>query len=390
MGARLRTAVDDSAPYTRLRLTRREALFGAAAFLAPLPASVTAATPAATAPGTSAGHSSLIRLDSNENPYGPSPAARQAILASVAEAPRYAAATIANLTSQLAAHEGVADSQIVIGTGSGELLKMAGLLGMTTAAGGELVASRPTFEELPEFAAKLGMKIHWVAPDSAHRHDLAAMRAAITDLTRLVYVCNPNNPTGTAVTRDALEAFVRSVPVECTVIVDEAYMDFVDRPGVATLAGLVKEVPNVIVLHTFSKLHGLAGLRIGYAVMPLALAPRFSALSLTWPNTTGLSAAIASFNDHAFQHSTRAALVGDRARVHAALDRLGLQRADAQGNFVFFDTGAPLKRFQDHMLAAGIKVGRHFEGYDSWARVTIGVHREVERFLAALPRALGA
>ena len=94
--------------------------------------------------------------------------------------------------------------------------------------------------------------------------------------------------------------------------------------------------------------------------------------------------------DHAFQHSTRTALVGDRARVHAALDRLGLQRAEAQGNFVFFDTGGPLKRFQDHMLAAGIKVGRHFDGYDSWARVTIGVHREVDRFLAALPRALGA
>jgi histidinol-phosphate aminotransferase len=232
--------------------------------------------------------------------------------------------------------------------------------------------------------------VHWVAPDGSHGHDLAAMRAAVTDLTRLIYVCNPNNPTGTAVTRAALEAFVRSVPVECTVVVDEAYMDFVDRPGVATLAGLVKDVPNLLVLHTFSKLHGLAGLRIGYAVAPPALAPRLAALSLTWPNTTGLSAAIASFNDHTFQHRTRAALVGDRARVHATLDRLGLQRADAQGNFVFFDTGGPLKRFQDHMLAAGIKVGRHFDGYDSWARVTIGVHREVDRFLAALPRALRA
>ena len=385
MGARLRTAVDDPAAYARWRLTRREALFGAAALLAPLPASVMAA-----APGTSAHRSSLIRLDSNENPYGPSPAARQAILASVGEAPRYANDSITNLTTQLAAHESVAKSQIVIGTGSGELLKMAGILAMTTAAGGELVASRPTYEELPEFAAKLGMKVRWLAPDGTHGHDLAAMRAAVTDLTRLVYVCNPNNPTGTAVTRDALEAFVRSVPAACTVIIDEAYMDFVDRPGVATLAGLVKDMPNLIVLHTFSKLHGLAGLRIGYAITPVALAPRFAALSLTWPNTTGLSAAIASFNDHAFQHSTRAALVGDRARVHATLDRLGLQRADAQGNFVFFDTGGPLKRFQDHMLAAGIKIGRHFDGYDTWARVTIGVHREVDRFLAALPRALGA
>jgi len=273
------------------------------------------------------------------------------------------------LTDQLAAHEGVAASQIVIGSGSGELLRMAGLLASTTAAGGELVASRPTYEELPEFAAKLGLKVQWVAPDADHRHDLAAMRAAVT--------------------RDALESFVRAVPANCTVVADEAYMDFVDQPGVATVAPLVKDVPNLIVLRTFSKIHGLAGLRIGYAIAPAALAPRYAALSLVWPNTTGLSAATASFNDHAFLKTTRTAIVGDRMRVHAALDRMGLRRADSQGNFVFFDTGAPLKQFQDRMLAQGIKVGRHFDGYDTWARVTIGVRHEVDRFLAALPGAVG-
>jgi len=241
---------------------------------------------------------------------------------------------------------------------------------------------------LPEFAEKLGLKLHWIAPDADLGHDLPAMRAAVTELTGLVYVCNPNNPTGAAVTRDALESFIRSVPAHCTVIVDEAYMDLVDQPGVATVAGLVKDVPNMIVLRTFSKIHGLAGLRVGYSISPVALAQRFAALSLTWPNSTGISAATASFNDHAFLRATRAALVGDRARVQATLDRMGLRRADAQGNFVFFDTGAPLKTFQDRMLAAGIKVGRHFDGYDSWARVTIGVHREVDQFLAALPRAL--
>src|SRR5260221_5863771 len=246
-----------------LRLTRRAALFGAAAFLAPIPASVLAAAPRALA-----SKSALIRLDSNENPYGPSPAARQAIIASVGEAPRYADVTIDTLTKQLAAHEGVADSQIVIGTGSGELLRMAGLLAVTALPGAELVAARPTYEELPQFAEKLGLKIHWVAPDADLRHDLPAMRAAVTDLTRLVYVCNPNNPTGTAVTRDALERFIRSVPAHCTVIVDEAYMDLVDRPGVGTVAGLVKDVPNMIVLRTFSKIHGLAGLRVGYSISP--------------------------------------------------------------------------------------------------------------------------
>ena len=214
------------------------------------------------------------------------------------------------------------------------------------------------------------------------------MRGAITQLTRLVYVCNPNNPTGAAVTRAALETFIRSVPVSCTVIVDEAYIDLADQPGVATVAALVNDVPNVVVLRTFSKLHGLAGLRIGYAIAPAGLAQRLAALSLTWPNATGLSAAIASFNDHDFLKTTRAALTGDRAKVHATLDRLGLHRANAQGNFVFFDTGGPLQRFQERMLAEGMKVGRHFDGYDTWARVTIGLHQEVDRFLQALPGAL--
>ncbi|MEX0898083.1 MAG: histidinol-phosphate transaminase [Steroidobacteraceae bacterium] len=368
-----------------MRVTRRNALIGAAALLAPFPASLLAAEPSA--PADPRG---LIRLDGNENPYGPSPAARQAILASVGKAPRYADETITTLTNQLAAHEGVDVSQIVIGTGSGELLRMAGLLAITTGSGGELVAARPTYEELPVFAEKLGIKVRWVASDRDHRHDLSAMRGAVTERTRLVYICNPNNPTGTAVTRDALETFVRSVPPECTVIVDEAYIDFVDQPAVATAAKLVKDVGNVIVLRTFSKIHGLAGLRIGYAITPTALGQRFAALSLTWPNTTGLSAAIASFNDHVFLKTTRTALVGDRTRVHAALDQMGLHRTDAKGNFVFFDTGAPLNRFQDRMLAEGIKVGRQFDGYDTWARVTIGVHSEVDRFLAALPRALAA
>jgi histidinol-phosphate aminotransferase len=379
------SAVDDAASFTLARLSRRSALLGAAALLAPFSRGAADAAPGA--PKMALGP---IQLNGNENPYGPSPAARQAILASAGNAPRYADASIKALVEQLAAHEGVPAAQIAIGSGSGELLRMAGLLASTTAPGGEIVASRPTYEELPEFAGRLGLKVRWVAPDAAHRHDLASMRAAISEATRLVYVCNPNNPTGAAVARDALEAFIRSVPASTTVIVDEAYMDFADHPGVATVAPLVKDVPNLIVLRTFSKIHGLAGLRVGYGISPPALAARYSALSLVWPNTTGIAAATASFNDHAFLKTTRAAILADRARVQATLDRMGRARADSQGNFVFFDTGAPLRQFQDRMLARGIQVGRHFDGYDTWARVTIGLRSEVDRFLAVLPEALGA
>jgi histidinol-phosphate aminotransferase len=364
-------------------LTRRTALLGAAALFSPLSAVVVQARPRPIAPppGT-------ILLNGNENPYGPSPAARQAILASADSAPRYADATIEELARQVSAREGVPAAQIWVGSGSGELLRIAALLASTTAPGSELIASKPTYEELPEFAGRLGLQVKWTAPDAAHRHDLAAMRAAVTDRTSLVYVCNPNNPTGAAVTREALEAFVRSVPATATVIVDEAYIDFVEGAAFGSVAGLVQKVPNLIVLRTFSKLHGLAGLRIGYSLASEAIAKRFADLSLVWPNNTGLQAALASYNDKAFLQSTRASILADRARVHAAIDKLGLPRTEAQGNFVFFDTRVPLQGYRDRMLAQGIKVGRPFAGYDTWSRVSIGRTEEVDRFLAALPAAL--
>jgi histidinol-phosphate aminotransferase len=367
------------------RLTRRDALLGAAALFAPLVPTIGHARtrPPAPLPGT-------ILLSGNENPYGPSPAARQAIIASAGEAPRYASSSIDTLVALIAAREGIPIAQLVVGSGSGELLRMAALLASTTMPGSELVACRPTYEELPEFAGRLGLKVQWVAPDAAHRHDLAAMRAAVTQRTSLVYVCNPNNPTGTAVTRDALEAFVRSVPATATVIVDEAYIDFVDGAGVGTVAALVHKVPNLVVLRTFSKIHGLAGLRIGYSISSAAVAKRFADLSLVWPNTTGIDAALASYNDRAFLESTRDAILADRARVHAKLDGLGLQHTAAQGNFVFFDTGMPVQQFRDRLLARGIKVGRPFDGYDTWSRTTIGRREEVDLFLAALPAALRA
>jgi histidinol-phosphate aminotransferase len=366
-------------------LTRRSALLGAAALLAPLGPEIALARarPAPPPPGT-------ILLNGNENPYGPSPAARQAILASADGAPRYADATIAALANQVAAKEGVPVAQVMVGSGSGELLRMAALLASTTAPGSALVASKPTYEELPEFAGRLGLQVLWVAPDASHRHDLTAMRAAITPRTSLVYVCNPNNPTGTAVTRDALEAFVRSVPSATTVIVDEAYIDFVAGAGLGTVAGLVQKVPNLIVLRTFSKLHGLAGLRVGYSLASVELAQRYADLSLVWPNNTGMDAAIASYKDSDFLQSTRAAILADRTRVHAAIDARGLPRTDAQGNFVFFDTKMPIQQFRDRMLAQGIKVGRPFEGYPTWSRVSIGRREEIDRFLAALPSALAA
>lgn len=380
-----RVSIADAAADPVPLLTRRSALLGAALLLSPLVPVIASARPrpAPPPPGT-------ILLNGNENPYGPSPAAKQAIVASADGASRYAYGSIDQLAAQVAAREGVPVAQVMIGSGSGELLRMAALLAATTAPGSELIASRPTYEELPEFAGRLGLQVRWVAADAAHRHDLTAMRAAITERTSLVYVCNPNNPTGTAVTREALAAFVRSVPATATIIVDEAYIDFVEGAAFGSVAELVHKVPNLIVLRTFSKIHGLAGLRVGHSIASADIARRFADLALVWPSSTGVAAALASYNDQPFLQTTRAAILADRARVHAAIDKLGRPRTEAQGNFVFFDTGMPAQLFRDRMLAQGIKVGRPFEGYDTWSRVTIGRREEVDRFLAALPGALGA
>jgi len=372
------------------RLSRRTALLGAAALLAPLAPRFAGAAPAAAAavPATRPA-AGPIRLDSNENPYGPSPAARRAILASAVEAPRYADDAVQELIAALAEYQHLDRTQIVVGSGSAELLNMAAMLAAEAGPGGELVAAEPTFEQLPTFAANVGVQTKWVPLDAGHAHDLAAMHAAITPRTRLVYVCNPNNPTATAVRRDALEAFIRSVPAPTLVLVDEAYIDLADGDGIGSVIALTKDCPNLIVLRTFSKIHGLAGLRVGYGMAQPALAARLRNIQLAFPNVAGLRAAIASLGDHLFITETRRALITDRLRVESTLDRLGCTHTRSQGNFVFFNVSMPVTAFRQAMLDRGVKVGRPFVRYDQWARVTIGTHTEVDRFLELLPAALG-
>ena len=371
------------------RLSRRTALLGAAALLVPLAPGLGAAAPAVVTAPEAHPATGPIRLDSNENPYGPSPNARRAILASAAEACRYADDAIQELIAALADYQHVERAQIVVGSGSAEILNMAAMLAAAPGPGGELIAAQPTFEQLPAFAASVGVDTKWVPLDAGHAHDLAAMRAAVTPRTRLIYVCNPNNPTATAVRRDALEAFIRSIPAPTLVLVDEAYIDLADADGVATVVPLTKDCPNLIVLRTFSKIHGLAGLRVGYGVAAPALAERLRNIQLAFPNVAGLRAAIASLADQRFVTETRRALIADRARIEATLDRLGCAHTRSQGNFVFFDVAMPLPTFRKAMLDRGVRVGRPFVRYDQWARVTVGTRDEVSRFLELLPGALG-
>jgi histidinol-phosphate aminotransferase len=319
----------------------------------------------------------------NENPYGPSPAARRVVSELIPSGCRYPSdAAIGDLVAAIAAREGVGADHIITGTGSGELLRALGLL--YGRDGGEIVAAAPTYTELTGYASRRGARIKLVPLDSRMRHDLPAMKTAVSAATRAVYLCNPNNPTGTVLTAAEIRAFVAVLPAGVVTVVDEAYMDFATAPGAGSVAELVRGGQNVVVLRTFSKIHGMAGLRCGYAIASPAVIKAVDAAVMTTPNIFAVHAARASLGDRGFLADCRRRIIASRTRITTALSGLGLRYAEPQGNFVFFDTGMPLPRFTELMRARDILVGRHFPPFDSWCRITVGTEPEVAAFLAAL------
>ncbi len=366
-----------------MSLSRRDLLTASALLLAGPGFALRAAGREAVADGLR----NPIILCWNENPYGPSPAARAAASEAIAASCRYPDDELEPLVQTLATREGVSADHIVTGTGSGELLRALGMLAARD--GGEIVAAQPTYLELPRYAEGCGAKIRFVPVDSHLRHDLAAMHAAVSSRTRAVYLCNPNNPTGTTLPAADIRAFVAALPASVTTIVDEAYMDFAVGRDVASVADLTQGERRVVVLHTFSKIHGMAGIRCGYAIARADVAKELAAARMTTPNVFAVRAARASLGDQAFLTDCRRRILASRVRITTELARLKLSYGEPQGNFVFFDTGMPLKRFTELMRARNILVGRRFAPYDNWCRITIGTEPEVAAFLTALPEVIG-
>ena len=361
-------------------LSRRELLTASAALLASPKAAFAPAGAAQAAIGPSAAQP--IVLCWNENPYGPSPAARAVINGTIPGACRYPDEEINQLVELLARTEGVSRDHIVVGSGSGELLCALGLLHGRD--GGEIIAAQPTYAELTNYAQGAGAQLKFVPVDQQLNHDLPAMRAAVSARTRAIYVCNPNNPTGTAISAASIRSFVGSLPDSVTTIVDEAYLDFADSDGVQTVVDLVSSSKRVVVLRTFSKIHGMAGVRCGYAIARPDVAAQIAAARMASPNIFAMRAARASLGDTAFLADTRRRIIASRTRVTNTLQRLGLAYAKPQTNFVFFDTGAPLAQFDQFMKARHILVGRLFPPHNNWCRITIGTEPEVDAFLQGL------
>ncbi|SDP57560.1 histidinol-phosphate aminotransferase [Pedococcus dokdonensis] len=308
------------------------------------------------------------KVSSNENPYPPLPSVLEVVRDAAASINRYPDMAVTELTQALSDSLGVPAEHVATGTGS------VGVLGQVIAAtcdpGDEVVYAWRSFEAYPIVTALAGAQSVQVGLDDHARHRLDAMRAAISDRTKVVIVCTPNNPTGPMVRHDELERFLDDVPGRVLVVIDEAYLEFVDDPEAPRSLELYRDRPNVMVLRTFSKAYGLAGLRIGYAVAhpPVASALRKTATPFG-VNSIAQAAAVASLKAFDELKERVDALVAERTRVVAALRGQGWFIPDTQANFVWFGLGERSGDFAAAAQQAGLTLRQY--GTDG-VRATIG------------------
>lgn len=323
-----------------------------------------------------------VRLSSNENPYGPSKKVREAMIEAFDLACRYPFYYSKKLVESIAQKEGVAPEQVVLTAGSTEGLKITGLT--YGKDGGEVICADPTFQSLMNYAEQFGGYIHRVRVDKDLQHDLEEMERRITNKTSLIFICNPNNPTGTLLPADTLNDFCLAANERAMVFADEAYCDYVEDSNYPSAIELVKKGLNVIVSRTFSKVYGMAGIRVGYLIARPDIARRLASNVVANVNVLGLYAAQTALEDHEFYQQSIQKNRAAKEIIYAALDKLGLEYIKSHTNFVFFKTGRPIEEIQEKMLAKGVIVGRPFPPLLDWCRISTGTLEETELFAKAL------
>ena len=324
-----------------------------------------------------------IILSSNENPYGPSEKALDAARHFGGIPNRYPDSLEDDARAAIAKSHGITPDHITLGCGSSEILQMAD--DAFTGPGRKAVAAEPTFEAVLDFARVLSAEPVKIALTADFRHDLPKMAAACDEKTGLLYVCNPNNPTGTIMTGDEIAAFVPKVPSHVTILVDEAYHHFVEDPRYRSACELIDRHPNVVVARTFSKIYGMAGLRLGYAVgQPATVKKMAPYATFSNANSAVLAAAIASLADPDLVPRQRKALNDARRWLVAEMTKQGRRTIPSETNFVMIDVGGDVLPVIKAFREKKILVGRKFPSLGNWLRVTVGKPEEVQAFAAAL------
>ncbi|WP_299782207.1 histidinol-phosphate transaminase [uncultured Formosa sp.] len=328
------------------------------------------------------------RLLANENPYGPPPLAAKAFQDEVFTGNRYGWETLNTLIDIIAKKEGVKPENILMAPGSSDILEKVAMVFFQK--GGDVISADPSYMSLINVSKSVGGKWKSYKLLADAQHDLAAMEAAVNENTKLVYICNPNNPTGSITDAKALKAFCNRVSEKVPVFVDEAYIDLSDNGLSDSMVNLVAQGKNVMVARTFSKIHGMAGLRIGYLVAKPETLERINAITRGGMGITGPSimAATTSLQGQEFLDMSKSKIAETRDYTKKHLDKKGLPYLPSQTNFIIFEIPMEGKPFLKEMYDRGIGV-RAFNFWDkNWCRVSMGTMDEMKLFTEALDQVI--
>ena len=333
------------------------------------------------------GLTDVIKLASNENALGPSPLAIQAIRAVADRVHAYPEGSCHMLRAALADRLDVPASCLTFGNGSDDVIHNLGLAYLLP--GDEVIQASPTFSQYAT-AAALNQAECLSVPTINWVHDLRAMAERITSRTRIIFIANPNNPTGTMVARSEVDRFLERVPDRALVVFDEAYREYVERPDYPDSVSYVRAGHNVVVLRTFSKIYGLAGLRVGYGIARPEIVESIERVREPFNvNLVAQAAAVAALDDDAHVRRSRETNRAGLAALGDGLARMGLSCAPSEANFLWVDVGRPCRQVFEALLRRGIivRTGDVF-GAPTHLRVTTGTAEQNERFLAALEEVL--
>ena len=323
-----------------------------------------------------------IKLSSNENPYGPSPLARKAIAEYINQSNRYNWQLTSDLLTALAQKNKVTTDNILMGAGSTEMLDLVARFAALKK--GSLIIADPSYGYWTDVVEKSGLEKIAIPVTTDKKLDLAEMLKAIRPDTRLIYICNPNNPTGTICERNALIQFINQASEKAFVLVDEAYIDFTNQQS---LSKLTIENKNLIVAKTFSKIYGLAGARIGYAVANTNTIEQLSQLQ-SWANgsvsVASAAAALASLKDEKFVSDTYSLNEKARQFTIEQLQRLNLSCISSNTNFIYFSLANYTKDFFQQLTNNNIIGTKIYEEEGKWTRITVGTMQEMQKFVRAI------
>ncbi len=322
-----------------------------------------------------------LRLNSNENPLGLAPAARRAILNGLGEANRYPRRARVELIEALVQLHGLAPENIVLGNGSTEVLQMA--VQALADPGAPLVLADPTFEDVPWYGEPFRYRLKKVPLDARRAHDIGRMREQATAAggRALVYLCNPNNPTGTLTPSAEIDAWIESAPPDTYFLVDEAYYEYCVSPDYWSCAKWIGERPNVIVTRSFSKIYGMAGMRLGYGLAHPETARRLRRfIGRNNANQPALVAAIAALGDADLIGRSREANARAMGILHDCLEELDLEYMPSYTNFVMHRINGDHETYRKRMEEHGVRVGRPFPPLLDHNRISIGTPDEMGRF----------